>query len=562
MGVVVAVAALLLWGYIHAYGWLNGYHWAALDRWLYRLRDAWLLRNCWVWVFAGAGYSILARQAPAPVFNTEAEQFPQEGRLITNPYSVNLRVRYVFRGRERRGWINLLEPFRGLLVLGSPGSGKSRYVVRPLIEAQLKKGFTMLVYDFKYDELTRHAYRCWKENPGAATFHILDFDDLARSQRCNPIHPDTLGDLAEAAEASRVLLLGLNRDWARRQGDFFIESAINFLTAIIWFLRRYQRGRYCTLPHAIELMQTPYEQLFSILRTEPEIEFLVNPFISAYLEEVMPQLEGQTAGAKVSLARLSAPHLYYVLSGNDFSLDINHPDRPRVVCMGNNPRKQEVYGAVLSLYVSRLVRQVNREGRLPCSLVFEEFPTLYFNGVDALQATARANRVAVTLVAQDMSQLRKEYGREQADVLLNITGNVISGQVAGDSAHQLSERFGRILQERRSMYPEDRPGYAFHLDPALPPSRLATLSSGEMVGVLADNPGQALKYKLFHGRLEAPAEPATLALPLLEQPPSEAEVMDCYREIKRDVAGLVAEAQRRMMEEPDLRQLIVKRRRS
>lgn len=558
VGVVVAAIAVTLWGYIHFYGWL--YHWAALDRWLYQLRGVWLLRNSWVVAIAGAAYGILARKPLAPVFNTEAERFPQEGRLITNPYSVNLRMRYVFRGRERRGWINLLEPFRGLLVLGSPGSGKSRYVVRPLIEQQLKKGFTMLVYDFKYDELTKHAYRCWKEQPGAATFHILDFDDLARSQRCNPLHPDTLSDLAEAAEASRVLLLGLNRSWEARQGDFFLESAINFLTAIIWFLRKYQGGRYCTLPHVIEFMQTPYEQLFSILRTEPEIEFLVNPFISAYLENVMPQLEGQTAGAKVSLARLSAPHLYYVLSGNDFSLDINNPLRPRILCMGSNPRKQEVYGAVLSLYVSRLVRQVNREGGLPCSLIFEEFPTLYFNGIDTLQATARANRVAVTLVTQDMSQLRKEYGREQADVLLNITGNVISGQVAGDSAHQLSERFGRILQERRSIYPEDRPGYAFHLDPALPPSRLATLSAGEMVGVLADGPRQALTYKLFHGRLEVQCEVEAPELPVLEQPPSDEEIVNCYRRIKKEVADLVAEAQRRMMEEPNLRQLIVKRR--
>lgn len=564
VGVGVGIVALGLWGYIHAYGWLD--HWAALDKWLYLSRHSWLLREGWALPLLGVTgfvYGVLARKPAAPVFNTEAERFPQEERLLRNPYSVNLRTRYVFRGRERRGWVNLIEPFRGLLVLGSPGSGKSRYVVRPLIEQQLQKGFTMLVYDFKYDELTSHVYRCWKEHPCGATFHILDFDDLRRSQRCNPLHPDTLSDLAEAAEVSRVLLLGLNRDWVRRgQGDFFVESAINFLTAIIWFLRKYRDGLYCTLPHVIELMQTPYEQLFSILRTEPEIEFLVNPFISAYLENVMPQLEGQTAGAKISLARLSSPQLYYVLSGNDFSLDINNPSAPRIVCMGNNPRKQEVYGAVLSMYVSRLVRQVNRPGRLPCSLIFEEFPTLYFSGIDTLQATARANRVAVTLVAQDMSQLRKEYGREQAEVLLNITGNVISGQLSGDSAHQLSERFGRILQERRSVYPEERPGYAYHLDPALPPSRLATLSAGEMVGVVADNPGQVLRYKLFHGRLEAPGELPAAALPVLEEPPTDFDVINCYQRIKKEMQDLVAEATRRMMDDPGLQHLLVKRKNS
>lgn len=564
--VVCALILLGLWGYIHLYGWLAGHHWvwAHLDRWLYRRRGDWVFKKAWALpLLALGGWAVtrLGGKADVPVFNTAAERFPQEGRLKTNPYSVNLQTTYVFRGKTRRGWVNLLEPFRGLLVMGSPGSGKSWYVVRPLIEQQIRKGFTMFVYDFKYDDLTSLVHRCWKQYGLRATFHLVHFDDLARSQRCNPLQPDTLSDLAEAAEASRVLLLGLNREWIRKQGDFFVESAINFLTAIIWFLRRYQGGKYCTLPHAIELMQTPYDKLFSILRTEPEIEFLVNPFASAYMQNVMPQLEGQVAGAKISLARLTAPHLYYILSGNDFSLDINDPAAPRIVCMGNSPQKQEVYGAVLSLYVSRLVRQVNRPGKLPCALVFDEFPTLYFNGMDTLLATARSNKVAATLVVQDMSQLKKEYGREQAEVLLNITGNVIAGQVSGESARQLSERFGRILQERRSLHQGERSestGLAYYLDPALPPSRISTLSSGEMVGVLSDSPAQPLEHKLFHGRMVRDKEPAEGELPLLDKPPTATDIAECYKQIKEEIRELVNVAMDRLMHEPDLKHLIVK----
>jgi hypothetical protein len=183
-------------------------------------------------------------------------------------------------------------------------------------------------------------------------------------------------DITDAIESSRTILLGLNREWIRRQGDFFVESPINFLAAIIWFLRKYQDGIYCSLPHIIELMQVEYDKLFTILRTEPGIEALINPFITAYINDVMEQLEGQMASAKIAMARLASPQLYYVLSGNDFTLDLNHPTAPKIICMGSNPQKQQVYGAVLSLYISRLIKLVNKKGGQPCSLIFDEFPTI------------------------------------------------------------------------------------------------------------------------------------------------------------------------------------------
>src|SRR5690606_9929546 len=206
-----------------------------------------------------------------------------------------------------------------------------------------------------------------------------------------------------------------------------------------------------TLPHVIELMQTDYEKLFTVLRTEPEIEVLVNPFVSALVKKAFDQLEGQVASAKITMARLSSPQLYYVLSESEFTLDLNSPDAPKIICMGNNPQKQQVYGAVLSLYISRVVKLVNQKGKLKSSLVFDEFPTIYFNGIDNLIATARSNKVATCLGVQDYSQLKKDYGREQAEVIMNTVGNFISGQVLGDTAKQLSERFGRIIQKRESI---------------------------------------------------------------------------------------------------------------
>jgi len=344
-----------------------------------------------------------------------------------------------------------------------------------------------------------------------------------------------------------LILLGLNREWINKQGDFFVESPINFLTAVIWFLRRYEEGKYCTLPHVIELMQVSYDELFPVLNTQPEIEVLVNPFMSAYQNDAMEQLEGQIASAKIGMARLASPQLYWVLSGNDFTLDINNPEQPKIVCVGNNPEKQQIYGAVLSLYISRLVRQVNKRDRLPCSLVFDEFPTIFFNHMDAVIATARSNKVATTLAMQDFSQLRKDYGRELADVIVNITGNVICGQVMGDTAKVLSERFGKILQEKESISinrMDTSISRSTQLDYAIPASKISSLSSGEFVGMVADDPHEKIRLKAFHAEIVNDADKLNKEVARYKSIPAitsvtPEQITDNYYQVKLNVKQLI-----------------------
>lgn len=439
------------------------------------------------------------------IFNELNETFPQEERLIENEYSINLPACYNLKGKLRKSWINFINPFRGLLVIGSPGSGKSYFVIQHVIRQHLKKGFSMLVYDFKYDDLTKIAYNTLLKTKQAYSvkpqFYLINFDDLSRSHRCNPLDADSMLDITDATESSRSILLGLNKEWITKQGDFFVESPINFLTAIIWFLRKYKNGKYCTLPHVIELMQIDYEKLFPVLRTEKEIEVLINPFISAYQNRAMEQLEGQIASAKIGMARLSSPQLYWVLNGNDFTLDINNPESPKILCLANNPQKQQIFGAVLSLYVNRIIKLVNQKNRIKCSLVFDEFPTIFINGIDSLIATARSNKVATCLGMQDFSQLKKDYGQEEAAVIMNISGNIISGQVTGETAKSLSERFGKIIQVKESVSinrDDTSISKSGQLDYAIPSSKIASLSSGEFVGMVADDPHEKVKLKTFH----------------------------------------------------------------
>lgn len=485
------------------------------------------------------------------VFNKENETFPQEERKLESEYSINLPSTYYYKGRIRSSWINIINPFRGCLVLGTPGAGKSYFVIRHIIAQHLQKGFSMFIYDFKYDDLTRIAYNILlKSNSGndKRKFFVINFDDLNKTHRCNPLEPASMIDITDATEASRTIMLGLNREWIKKQGDFFVESPINFVTAIIWYLRKYKDGVFCTLPHVIELMQVEYKYLFAVLSQEPEIEVLINPFISAWRNEAYDQLEGQVASAKISMARLSSPSLYYVLSGNDFTLDLNSPDSPKVICMGNNPQKQQVYGAVLSLYISRMIKLVNQKNKQKCSLVFDEFPTIYFNNIDSLIATARSNKVATTLAVQDYSQLKKDYGKEQAEVILNIVGNVIAGQVTGDTAKQLSERFGKIQQERQSISvnsSDTSVSRSTQLDFAIPASKISTLSSGEFVGMVADDPQNKIDLKVFHNEIQNDHEAIRNEenqyrdIPRLRSIDREIVLVN-YLQIKQDVQEIIA----------------------
>ena len=506
------------------------------------------------------------------IFNTQNETFPQQQQLWQNEFSINLPGRYRLKNKFFDSWINITNPFRGLLVLGSPGAGKSYFVIRHVISQHIQKGFSMFVYDFKYDDLSKIAYNNYLRHQTSyrvkPCFYQINFDDLSRSHRCNPLDPSGMEDLTDAAESARTILMGLNREWIRRQGDFFVESPINFMTAVIWFLRKYKDGAFCTLPHVMELMQLDYDSLFTLLRTESEVDVLINPFITAYLNNANEQLEGQIGSAKIALARLSSPSLYYVLSGNDFTLDINNPKAPKIVCMGNNPQKILTYGAVLSLYVNRMIKTVNQKGKLKSSLIFDEFPTIYLSGIDHLIATARSGQVATTLAIQDFSQLKKDYGKDQADVIMNITGNIISGQVSGETARQLSERFGKINQDRSSLSinrSDTSLSRSKQLELAIPASKIASLSSGEFVGMVADDPQRPLDLKTFHCQIQN--DHAALSreqkhyrpLPVVRKI-DRTIVQQSYEQIKKDVQNIADDTIQRLLSDPSLSHLLISKR--
>ena len=442
------------------------------------------------------------------VFNNENESFMQETRLLTNDYSVNLPTRFYYKKKWNKGWVNVVNPFRATIVLGTPGSGKSYAVVNNFIKQQIEKGYSMYVYDFKFPDLSMIAYNHLMNNLDGykvkPKFYVINFDDPRRSHRCNPIHPDFMTDISDAYESAYTIMLNLNKTWVQKQGDFFVESPIVLFAAIIWYLRIYQNGKYCTFPHAIELLNRKYEDVFPILTSYPELENYLSPFMDAWQGGAMEQLAGQIASAKIPLSRMISPQLYWVMSDSEFTLDINNPEEPKILCVGNNPDRQNIYGAALGLYNSRIVKLINKKGMLKSSVIIDELPTIYFKGLDNLIATARSNKVAVCIGFQDFSQLKRDYGDKEAAVVMNTVGNIFSGQVVGETAKTLSERFGKVLQKRQSITinrQDKSTSINTQMDSLIPPSKISGLTQGMFVGSVSDNFDERIEQKIFHAEI-------------------------------------------------------------
>lgn len=509
------------------------------------------------------------------VFNNENESFLQETRLLENEYSVNLPTRFYYKGKWNNGWINVVNPFRATIVLGTPGSGKSFAVVNNYIKQHIEKGFSMYIYDFKFDDLSTIAYNHLLKHSDkykvAPKFYVINFDDPRRSHRCNPLNPDFMTDISDAYEAAYTIMLNLNRSWIQKQGDFFVESPIILLAAIIWFLKIHEKGRYCSFPHAIELLNKKYSDVFTILTSYPELENYLSPFMDAWKGGAQDQLQGQIASAKIPLSRMISPQLYWVMTGDDFTLDINNPQEPKILCVGNNPDRQNIYSAALGLYNSRIVKLINKKGQLKSSVIIDELPTIYFRGLDNLIATARSNKVAVCLGFQDFSQLNRDYGDKESKVIQNTVGNIFSGQVVGETAKSLSERFGKVLQKRQSMTinrSDKSMSISTQLDSLIPASKISTLTQGIFVGAVSDNFDERIDQKIFHAEIVVDSKkvgaetkaykpiPQILSFPGEGENGMKSEIDINYRKVKTDVLHIVESEMQRIKEDPNLQHLI------
>ena len=492
----------------------------------------------------------------------ERDTFKQCESPVKDKYFINLPTVYQYKGRLRHGWINI-NVFRATVVFGTPGAGKSFSVYNPVIEQMTRKGYAMFVYDYKFPDLTKVAYNELKANISnydvKPKFYMLNFNDPRYSNRCNPLSPKYLTDPADTTEIAEVIMLNINKNAVERE-DFFSMSAKSYIDMLMWFLRIYQDGKYCTLPHVIELMGQDYKTIFKILHSYPELEVKIKPFVNALSGGAQEQLQGQIASAQIPLNKFISPTLYWILSGNDFDLDINNPDEPKIVCIGNEPKRQSIYGTTLAVITARMFKIINEKGKRHCGVLLDEVPTIFIKGLDNLIATARSNKVGIVLGAQDKSQLIRDYGEREANVIFNTVGNLLCGQVNGRTAEEVSRSFGKSWKKQHSQSEStdsETFSVSMQMQDVMPVNRIETLSQGEFVGKVADSYGHRIDQKFFAGTIDIDTAKFTEKaarwdeipeITVFENTDYKTAVEQNYLKIKQDIINLIKAETQRLME--------------
>ena len=428
-------------------------------------------------------------------WNVEGESFMQHTEKRITPYSVNIPMKFYYKNKVHDGYINIENPFRGTMVIGTPGSGKSFSIINPFIRQLLAKDFTMCLYDFKFPDLGEIAYYhyCLAKQQGRLKgfqFNVLNLNELERSRRINPLKADYIETLADASETAEALVEALKKgDKASGSDAFFTQSAVNFLASAIYFLSRYEGGKYSSLPHVLALLNCSYEEIFTLLFSNRELVSLLSPFMTAYKAKAFDQLEGQVGTLKIFISRLATKETFWVFSGDDFNLKISDKKEPSILVLANDPNTQNINSACYSVVLNRLTRLINSKGNLPSSLIIDELPTLFVHKIENLIATARSNKVAVVMGLQELPQFQQQYGKNAAATIQAVVGNVISGSVRNKETLDWLERlFGKSKQLGESVT-VDRDKTSSQLSEKLevliPAGKIASLNAGEVVGMIA-----------------------------------------------------------------------------
>ena len=530
--------------------WLFGY---PMETRLYTLR-----LNIWLYMLASIIGVVLVHIALDNIskflkegllkdrFNFENESFEQCRELQENKYSVNIPMRYYYRGKFRKGWVNISNPFRGTWVVGTPGSGKTFSIIEPFIRQHSAKGFALVVYDYKFPTLATKLYYHYKKNqklgklPKGCKFNIINFVDVEYSRRVNPIQLKYINNLAAASETAETLLESLQKGKKEGGGgsdQFFQTSAVNFLAACIYFFCNwgkepydkdgnilttekvqdkqtkrmiptgrvfnsageevepaYWLGKYSDMPHILSFLNESYQTIFEVLETDNEVAPLLGPFQTALKNKAMEQLEGMIGTLRVYTSRLATKESYWIFhkDGDDFDLKVSDPKSPSYLLIANDPEMESIIGALNALILNRLVTRVNTgQGKnIPVSIIVDELPTLYFHKIDRLIGTARSNKVSVALGFQELPQLEADYGKVGMQKIITTVGNVVSGSARSKETLEWlsSDIFGKVVQLKKGVT-IDRDKTSINLnenmDSLVPASKISDMPTGWICGQTA-----------------------------------------------------------------------------
>ncbi|WP_437824824.1 type IV secretory system conjugative DNA transfer family protein [Tenacibaculum mesophilum] len=363
---------------------------------------------------------------------------------------------FVFSTEE--GNVILNNAFRGVFVQGGAGSGKSVSLIYPILKQAAKKGFTGLLYDFKSPELSSFTISQILRNQSNVKPYFVDFKEARKSVRINPLNPNLMVKTAYAHEYSQTLLYNLSPSNIKNENYFMIDAK-SVLTGIIWFLKK-EYPQFCTLPHIISLvLYSDINILLEKIAENIETAGLVASLNQAIKNNASKQVAGVISTLQANLSKINTPDIFWVLSGNDIDLDINNPNDPKFVCIGNESTLSETYAPIISLIISVAAKQMNQPNKHKSIIVLDEAPTLYIPNFEQIPATARSNKVATVYGAQDFSQLVDRYKNDKAQVILSNMGNQFFGRtVNNNTARMITQMFGRADKK----YQTKSKGDSFH----------------------------------------------------------------------------------------------------
>jgi len=448
-------------------------------------------------------------------WNIDEESFAQNQELVETDTSINIPYLFRLNKRTNKGWINI-NPFRGTMVIGTPGSGKSFGVINPAIRQMIAKGFCLCIYDFKFPDLGQIAYyhhllKKKNDSEYKHDFHVINLNDVEKSKRVNPFKKEYVKTLAEAQEMAEAMVSSLQKGGSSGGGGseaFFTQSAINFLSSCIYFFATFENGKYSDLPHILAFMNKSYKEIFDTLFTHEELESLLSPFKTAYDNKAFDQLEGQIGTLKIFLSRLATKESFWVFSGDEVELKITDKENPSIMILASDPGTQDINSALYSAVLNRTLRLINSKHNLPGGIIADEFPTIYIHKIDNVVATARSNRVAVMLGLQELPQLRQFYKKEIADTISAIVGNILSGSARDkNTLDWLEKMFGKIKQKTFSQSISQQgttTSINEKMDFMIPAGKIAALRTGEMVGIIAqgeENDTEEFKTSAISGKI-------------------------------------------------------------
>src|ERR1700744_6497007 len=429
------------------------------------------------------------------IWNVEGESFMQPVKAVETPYSVNIPMQFYYKQKVWNGYLNIVNPFRGTILIGTPGSGKSFGIVNPFIRQMIAKEFCCCIYDYKFPDLGKIAYYHYLKAKQEGRlkgfdFHVINLNDVERSRRTNPWRADYLKTLADASESAEGLVEAMKKgDKSGGSDQFFTQSAINFLAACIFFFSRYQGGKSSSLPHVLSFLNHSYEDIFNTLFNEQELVSLLSPFKSAWVAKAFDQLEGQVGTLKIFISRLATKETFWVFSGDDFNLKISDKNTPGMVVLANDPNTQNINSASYSIVMNRMTKLINNKGNLPSALIIDEIPTLYTYKIENLLAVARSNKVAILMGLQELPQFNQHYGKDTAATITSVVGNVLAGSVRNKETLDWLERlFGKNKQIGESLsIDRNKTSTSLQekLEPLIPAGKMASLNTGELVGLIA-----------------------------------------------------------------------------